>query len=371
MRLRRRPEASATRRVLAVRAWSGVVRSSDDDDDHADRPAPVGHGHLLRGATRKRARPSNHPAAPYGHPAAPTATPTRTIQAVPSTLQTRPTIVDDTATVCHGRHRGRVPRCRRRPGACRLRAEHGIGGPPHLLEHLAQLIADHPSGPTARPANAIRPYEPRPVPAPAARHAFCITDEGLCRVLRSTRDRLRSHGCWPPRRMRMATPGQARLCLVRASPCPRLMRGPSRHHELLAASTRFSIVSSVGPAGRQQHRRPARRWQAVGADRGTRRGPGLWQGRGGGLPSASLTLPAGVGSGTTPPGGPHLPDVHLQPGDPGGLAAGRGRHPGGDGGHRPAAGSPAGRCCRSAGWSCCWPGARHDQDPARPQDRRR
>jgi hypothetical protein len=29
----------------------------------------------------------------------------------------------------------------------RLSAEHGIGGPPHLLEHLAQLIADHPTGP--------------------------------------------------------------------------------------------------------------------------------------------------------------------------------------------------------------------------------
>jgi hypothetical protein len=28
----------------------------------------------------------------------------------------------------------------------RLRAEHGIGGPTHLLEHLAQLIADHPTG---------------------------------------------------------------------------------------------------------------------------------------------------------------------------------------------------------------------------------
>jgi hypothetical protein len=28
----------------------------------------------------------------------------------------------------------------------RLRAEHGIGGPPHLLEHLAQLIAEHPTG---------------------------------------------------------------------------------------------------------------------------------------------------------------------------------------------------------------------------------
>jgi hypothetical protein len=28
----------------------------------------------------------------------------------------------------------------------RLLAEHGIGGPPHLLEHLAELIADHPTG---------------------------------------------------------------------------------------------------------------------------------------------------------------------------------------------------------------------------------
>jgi hypothetical protein len=44
----------------------------------------------------------------------------------------------------------------------------------------------------------------------------------------------------------------------------------------------------------------------------------------------------------------------LQPGYPGGLAAGRGRHPGGDGGHRPAAGSRSGRCWKSAGSSCCW-----------------
>jgi hypothetical protein len=29
------------------------------------------------------------------------------------------------------------------------------------------------------------------------------------------------------------------------------MRGPSRHHELFAAGTCFSVVSSVGPAGRQ------------------------------------------------------------------------------------------------------------------------
>jgi hypothetical protein len=28
----------------------------------------------------------------------------------------------------------------------RLRAEHGVGGPPHLLEHLAELIANHPTG---------------------------------------------------------------------------------------------------------------------------------------------------------------------------------------------------------------------------------
>ena len=28
----------------------------------------------------------------------------------------------------------------------RLLAEHGIGGDPHLLQHLAELIADHPTG---------------------------------------------------------------------------------------------------------------------------------------------------------------------------------------------------------------------------------
>lgn len=28
----------------------------------------------------------------------------------------------------------------------RLLAEHGVGGDPHLLEHLAELIADHPTG---------------------------------------------------------------------------------------------------------------------------------------------------------------------------------------------------------------------------------
>src|SRR4030095_13713806 len=63
--------------------------------------------------------------------------------------------------------------------------------------------------------------------------------------------------------MRMATPGQARLSLVRASPCLRLMQGPSRHHELFAARTSVSIVYSVCPAGRHPHRRSGRRWQAV------------------------------------------------------------------------------------------------------------
>lgn len=38
----------------------------------------------------------------------------------------------------------------------RLHAGHGIGGPPHRLEHLAQLIADHPTGPTTQRANALR-----------------------------------------------------------------------------------------------------------------------------------------------------------------------------------------------------------------------
>jgi hypothetical protein len=28
----------------------------------------------------------------------------------------------------------------------RLLAEHGVGGEPHLLEHLAELIANHPTG---------------------------------------------------------------------------------------------------------------------------------------------------------------------------------------------------------------------------------
>jgi hypothetical protein len=165
--------------------------------------------------------------------------------------------------------------------------------------------------------------------------------------------RLRSHGRWPPRRMRMATPGQARRSLVRESPLIRLTRGlPGTTNCCCehAFQRRFFGWPCRAPPAQATGEEVA----GGGVDRGTRRGPGCRQGRGGGLPSASLTLPARVGSGTTPPGGPHLPDVHLQPGGPGRLAAGRGRHPGGDGGDGPAAGSPSGRCWRSAGWSCCW-----------------
>jgi hypothetical protein len=130
---------------------------------------------------------------------------------------------------------------------------------------------------------------------PASASALAITDEASPLALRSTRNRLRSHGRWPPRRMSMATPGQARRSLVRASPCLRLMRGPSRHHDLVAASTPVSIVSSVGPAGRHQHRRSGMEvaggrgcsWNGPRRPRSART---RW-----GLPSASLTLPAPVG----------------------------------------------------------------------------
>jgi hypothetical protein len=38
----------------------------------------------------------------------------------------------------------------------RLRGEHGIGGPLDLLEQLAQLIADHPTGSRSPGANQVR-----------------------------------------------------------------------------------------------------------------------------------------------------------------------------------------------------------------------
>jgi hypothetical protein len=92
----------------------------------------------------------------------------------------------------------------------------------------------------------------------------------------------------------MATPGQARLSLVRASPCPRLMRGlPGTTNCCCEHALQRRFLGS--PAGRHQHRRSGRRWQAVEPVRGTGRGPGCRQRRGGGLPSASLTRPAGVG----------------------------------------------------------------------------
>jgi hypothetical protein len=59
------------------------VRSSDDD--HAHRHAPVGHGHLLRGATRKRARKSNHGVAPR-HDTAATITPAEVLSSAQERL---------------------------------------------------------------------------------------------------------------------------------------------------------------------------------------------------------------------------------------------------------------------------------------------
>src|SRR6266511_3269333 len=69
----------------------------------------------------------------------------------------------------------------------------------------------------------------------------------------------KSHRCRSPQRPSWPTAattdengdvsGQARAFLVRTSPSQRLTRGPSRHHELFAASTPFSIAFSVGPAG--------------------------------------------------------------------------------------------------------------------------
>src|SRR6266542_3473867 len=108
-------------------------------------------------------------------------------------------------------------------------------------------------------------------------------------------------------------PGQARLSLVRESPLFRLMRGPSRHRELLAASTTFGIVDSVGPAGHLTNRRggvgsgggpPALRWARRGQGRGRRLHPrARWRRRR-----------------RAPPGGPHLQDVQRQPCGAGRLA---------------------------------------------------
>lgn len=37
----------------------------------------------------------------------------------------------------------------------RLLAEHGVGGPPHLLTHLAELITHHPPEAMATPGNPL------------------------------------------------------------------------------------------------------------------------------------------------------------------------------------------------------------------------
>jgi hypothetical protein len=75
---------------------------------------------------------------------------------VSATRRTRPPVryrvtvtelVDDTATVVMDATGAGFHAAVGDLDHARLRAEHGIGGPPHLLEHLAQLIADNPTGP--------------------------------------------------------------------------------------------------------------------------------------------------------------------------------------------------------------------------------
>jgi hypothetical protein len=55
-------------------------------------------------------------------------------------------LVGETATVVMDAIGGRVPRRRGRLDGDRLLVEHGLGGDPHLVTHLAELIADHPTG---------------------------------------------------------------------------------------------------------------------------------------------------------------------------------------------------------------------------------
>src|SRR5215216_6589768 len=62
--------------------------------------------------------------------------------------------------------------------------------------------------------------------------------------------------------MRMATPGQARLSLVHASPCPRLMRGlPGTTNCCCEHAFQHRFLG--WPCRAHQHRRSGRRWQAV------------------------------------------------------------------------------------------------------------
>jgi hypothetical protein len=55
-------------------------------------------------------------------------------------------LVDGAATVVMDGHRAGFHAAVGDLEGDRLLAEHGVGGDPHLLEHLAELIADHPTG---------------------------------------------------------------------------------------------------------------------------------------------------------------------------------------------------------------------------------
>src|SRR5918993_5945583 len=94
----------------------------------------------------------------------------------------------------------------------------------------------------------------------------------------------------------------------------------------VAVSTRFSVVDSVGPAGRPSTRRGG---VDGGAGSPALRRVGCRQGRGGGL------RPRPRRARWPRPGGADVPDLHLGAGGAGWVAGRRGGHPGGDGGHRP------------------------------------
>src|SRR5215218_1630091 len=128
----------------------------------------------------------------------------------------------------------------------------------------------------------------------------------------------------------------------------------------VAVSTRFSVVSSVGPAGRHPNGKGGVDGGAAG--RAVRR-VGCRQGRGGGLCAGPRR------AWWTSPGGADVPDLHLRVGGAGWVAGRRGRHPGGDGGHRPIL--EARLVCPGGGGLGAVVGQRPArQDPARPQDRR-
>lgn len=55
-------------------------------------------------------------------------------------------LVGDTATVVMDATRAGFHAAVGELANGRLLAEHGVGGEPHLLEHLVELIANHPTG---------------------------------------------------------------------------------------------------------------------------------------------------------------------------------------------------------------------------------